>query len=193
MVAYFIDDTNDVILLCFVSIHKMISIPQRIRVHFNICKFGYRANFIFIQKSKIALAAILEPIFNVGFIHEQGLEVLLEILIVNFIHLKREFIEKRAWIFCVNAFGHKVIKIRYHLFIHVPKEVVNITSFFFVNRFSHATGTTKENSGKFARHKRGHIVGNNHKRELVTVYRPALSYRLWSSKVIKVDPYMNLL
>src|SRR3989344_6669289 len=98
----------------------------------NTLKFFYSADFIFIQKTQVTLAPILEPILDVGFINKQRLHVLFEIFVTYFVDLKREFIEKRTRVFRINAFGYKVIEIRYHLFIHVPKEIVNITSFFFV-------------------------------------------------------------
>src|SRR3989344_9224107 len=106
----------------------------------NTLKFLDSADFVFLQKTQVTLAPILEPILDVGFINKQGLQVLLEIFVTYFIDLKREFIEKRARVFRINAFGYEVIEIRYHLFIHIPKEIVNITSLFFVSCFSHTTG-----------------------------------------------------
>src|SRR3989344_1396622 len=150
------------------------------------------ANLVFIQKSKITLSPVLQPVSNIVFIHEQRFEILFEIIVAYFIDLNRELIEKRARVFDIDIFHAYVIEIRHYFLVHVPEEIVNISPLFLVDRLAYAASPSQEDSGNLARHKCGHIVSDDNERQLVTVYRPALGNGFWRHEMIEVNLYVYL-
>src|SRR3989344_7595720 len=104
----------------------------------NIFQLFYSANLVFIQKSKITLSPVLQPVSNIVFIHEQLFKILFEIFVAYFVDLNRELIEKRARVFDIDIFRTYVIEVRHYFLIHIPDEVINISALFLVNRFAYA-------------------------------------------------------
>src|SRR3989344_3303484 len=158
----------------------------------NIFQLFYSANLVFIQKSKITLSPVLQPVSNIVFIHEQRFKILFEIFVAYFIDLNRKLIEKRARVFDINIFRTYVIEVRHYFLIHVPEEIINISALFLIDRLTYAANPPKKNSGNLARHKCGHIVSNNNERQLVTVYRPALGNGFRRDEMIEVNLYVYL-